>query len=379
MRGANDPADLDHEAADLRQHLLALDGVGLDDPPLTLVETAGLVDDLLRDGDLADVVQQRAELDVRAAVVVQAQGGGDVEREADDALAVFAGVGVVGLDDVAEEERRALVGVVQLGQLLEALVALAREDAHQQEQRRDQHTGHSPWPAARRRRRPAPGPRGRRRPRRSARPRATSSRQRDSSKRPVAHGGGDEVEGELRRRARASRTPTRPSGRWTSARTRTRAGPARTSCCPARSAASSARSRREELAGAMPSASATRSRSGTTATGRANSIGTNTACVGTVKPAPTSKRTLLATAIAEHVDGSGHQREACYAAEQRERAGAQQKAATAEHLRRGARGAHRTLAQLARLARALGLFYRLHRHTRACIARERDRGLGLAA
>ena len=92
VRGAHDPPDLDHEAADLLEHLLALDRVRLDDRPLALVELAGLVDDLLRHGDLADVVQQRAELDAALGVVVQSHRLGDVQRQAHDALAVLAGV-----------------------------------------------------------------------------------------------------------------------------------------------------------------------------------------------------------------------------------------------------------------------------------------------
>ena len=45
------------------------------------------------------------------------------------------------------------------------------------------------------------------------------------------------------------------------------------------------------ISGAIPSASDSATSSGTSETGKANSIGTNTACVGTVKPAPTSNRT----------------------------------------------------------------------------------------
>ena len=56
---------------------------------------------------------------------------GDVERERDDALAVLAGVAVVGLDDVAEHQRGAAVGVGELEQALQALVALAGEHGEQ--------------------------------------------------------------------------------------------------------------------------------------------------------------------------------------------------------------------------------------------------------
>ena len=45
----------------------------------------GLVDDLLGDRDLADVVQERAELEVPALLGVEAELVGDREREPDDA------------------------------------------------------------------------------------------------------------------------------------------------------------------------------------------------------------------------------------------------------------------------------------------------------
>jgi hypothetical protein len=57
MVGAHDQADVVHEAADGIEHLLALDGVRLDDLPLAVIELVRLVDDLLGDRDLADVVQ----------------------------------------------------------------------------------------------------------------------------------------------------------------------------------------------------------------------------------------------------------------------------------------------------------------------------------
>ena len=46
-------------------------------------------------GDLADVVQQRAELDEPALVLVEAHLVGDLQRQRDDAVAVLAGVRVV--------------------------------------------------------------------------------------------------------------------------------------------------------------------------------------------------------------------------------------------------------------------------------------------
>ena len=58
----------------------------------------------------------------------------DRDREPDDALAVLARVVVVGLDHVAEHERGALVGVLQLEQSLESRMPLAREGGEHAEQ-----------------------------------------------------------------------------------------------------------------------------------------------------------------------------------------------------------------------------------------------------
>ena len=103
-------ADPREQAADALEHALALDGVGLHDRPLVVVERAGLVDDLVRDRDLADVVQQRGELGRAAGLVVDAEVVGDRDGQLDDVLGVLAGVLVVGLDDVAEQQRGAAVG-----------------------------------------------------------------------------------------------------------------------------------------------------------------------------------------------------------------------------------------------------------------------------
>jgi hypothetical protein len=71
--GADDPPHLAHEAADLVEHPLALDRVGAHDLPLRGVELARLVDDVLRDRDLADVVEHRRELQVAPRGRVQAE------------------------------------------------------------------------------------------------------------------------------------------------------------------------------------------------------------------------------------------------------------------------------------------------------------------
>ena len=64
MVRADDHPDIAHEAADALEHALALDRVPPDDRPLVLVERSRLVDDLVGNRDLADVVQQRRELEV---------------------------------------------------------------------------------------------------------------------------------------------------------------------------------------------------------------------------------------------------------------------------------------------------------------------------
>ena len=59
----------------------------------------------------------------------------------------------------------------------------------------------------------------------------------------------------------------------------------------------------------MPSTSARATSSGARATGIANSIGTKTAWVGTVKPEPTSIRTCTGGGQRQHVQGGDRQRE----------------------------------------------------------------------
>jgi hypothetical protein len=54
---------------------------------------------------------------------------------------VAARVGVVRLDHVAEQQRRALVGLAQLERLVDARLALARED-RQHSGERDHEPGH---------------------------------------------------------------------------------------------------------------------------------------------------------------------------------------------------------------------------------------------
>ena len=81
--------------------------------------------------NLADVMEQRRELCVAPLSSRKPQLVDDREREVDDVLAVRARVRVVGLDDVAEEERGAAIRVAKLELVVDAHPPLAREDAEQ--------------------------------------------------------------------------------------------------------------------------------------------------------------------------------------------------------------------------------------------------------
>ena len=124
---ADDPADVPEQAADAFEQLLADDRVRLHQGALFGVERAGLLDDLVRNPDLPDVVQQRDELAVATSFGVEAEPIAHAEHEVDDVAAVAAGVGVVGLDHVAEQKRGAAVRVAQLERVIDAPAPLARE------------------------------------------------------------------------------------------------------------------------------------------------------------------------------------------------------------------------------------------------------------
>ena len=101
------------------------------------VELAGLVHDLLRDRDLADVVEERGELQVAPPLVAQPELLSDGKRKLDHVSGVLAGVVIVALDDVAEHERGPAVGAVELEQSAQAVTALVREDREQAEHRHE--------------------------------------------------------------------------------------------------------------------------------------------------------------------------------------------------------------------------------------------------
>ena len=99
------------------------------------VERARLVDHLGRDPDLADVVEERRELRVAPFARREAEVVADVEHELDDVARVHPGVLVVGLDHVAEQERRPAIGLRELEEVLLARLALAREEREERDER----------------------------------------------------------------------------------------------------------------------------------------------------------------------------------------------------------------------------------------------------
>jgi hypothetical protein len=70
---AHDDAHATEQAADLGQHAVALDRVGLDDGELLLRQRTALVDDLVVDRDLAHVVQQGGELELDPVLALDAE------------------------------------------------------------------------------------------------------------------------------------------------------------------------------------------------------------------------------------------------------------------------------------------------------------------
>ena len=120
----------------------------------------------------------------------------DRERQVDDVAAVRAGVRVVGLDHVAEQEHGAAVGVAQLELGIDPHAALPREHREQADQRKGEHDREGRVHGRERNGEPD---------RREARVdgvnpghRAQLHLRRDAEHGPLAHGGAGEVERELR-------------------------------------------------------------------------------------------------------------------------------------------------------------------------------------
>src|SRR3954451_3440775 len=141
VAGPHDVPDVLQRSAHTVQHPLARDRVAAHDVPLLVAQRTGLVDDLLGHADLADVVQQRAELDEQPLVLAKPELVGDRNRQRDDPLAVGAGVLVVLADQLAQQQRGALVRAAGLDLLIQARAALLCEHPHQQREREQQDEG----------------------------------------------------------------------------------------------------------------------------------------------------------------------------------------------------------------------------------------------
>ena len=100
------------ELLDRREDPLSQLGVRLDQRPLLVGQRAGLGQDLERDPDLPDVVEQRAELDALEGRRVEAELLADVDGHVPDPARVRRGVLVLRLERVGEgldgREERAL-------------------------------------------------------------------------------------------------------------------------------------------------------------------------------------------------------------------------------------------------------------------------------
>ena len=199
----------------------------------------------------------------------------------DDALAVLAGVAVVGLDDVAQHERGPPVGGVQLEQTLEPLAPLAGE--YRQQASSGSSASAPPEPRERPGPRPARCPRARRR---SRRPTSRAAARRGSRRAAIASSQrrDHEVDDELRRQ-RGNQQQRRRRGAARCPRSRTPPpGRSRTTQLPTtqQQALGASSPRSTSASRAITSASTTAS--GTIASGIANSSGTNASWVGAVKP-----------------------------------------------------------------------------------------------
>jgi hypothetical protein len=91
---AGDRGDLRHRGEDG----LALEGMAAHDRPLPLVERAGLVDDLGRHGDLADVVELRDGVQVPAVLARHVEPFGDRLGQGHHVVGVLGGAVVVSLE-----------------------------------------------------------------------------------------------------------------------------------------------------------------------------------------------------------------------------------------------------------------------------------------
>ena len=97
------------ESLDRGEDPLADDRVSPHQLPLLVVERRGLVEDRLGDPDLADVVEQRSELDRLEEVVAEAEPARHLDGEVRDLLRVHARVAVLRLERARERGQRLAV------------------------------------------------------------------------------------------------------------------------------------------------------------------------------------------------------------------------------------------------------------------------------
>ncbi len=120
------------EPADAAQHLLRESRMELDALPLVVGQAARLVEDRVRDCELADVVQKARAAEVTQSVLVDPEGGRGRNGELGDARRMAVGVGRLRIDDEGKSLGDAIQAVavgedLLLGRLLTSAVT-ARPD-----------------------------------------------------------------------------------------------------------------------------------------------------------------------------------------------------------------------------------------------------------
>jgi hypothetical protein len=108
-----DDARRPFEEVDVAQNLLPVQRVLAHLHPLGLVERARLAQDGVGHADLADVVQQRAELQRAQLLFAEPHLTTQSEAEVDDALGVAVRLGVAGFERRRQSLERGAVGVFQ--------------------------------------------------------------------------------------------------------------------------------------------------------------------------------------------------------------------------------------------------------------------------
>ena len=130
---ADDRADV-LELADRAEDPLAELRMRLDDLPLLVRERAGLRQQRRRDADLADVVEERSELDPLQRLRLEAELLADADRQVGDPARVRGRVLVVGLERVRQRLDRGEEGplhALEAGRVRDREPGLVREPAEQ--------------------------------------------------------------------------------------------------------------------------------------------------------------------------------------------------------------------------------------------------------